>query len=471
MGSSRVTGLWLEQALAAEQPTTAPPPLEGAIEADVCIVGGGYTGLWTALRVREQEPAANVVLLEAEICGGAASGRNGGFALSWWPKAETLIERVGPERALRLGLAAETAIDELESFCAAEGIDAEVRRGGWLWTATSQAQARAWSGAVRTCESLGVTPFEELSAAEVTARLGSPAHIGAVYERRAATVHPALLARGLRAVAQRRGVRIHEHSAMTKVDRRRGIVHTAHGQVRSRSVVLATNAWLAQVPELARAVLPLSSDVVATEPIPELLEQIGWTGGEAVSDSHLMVDYYRTTRDGRIVFGRGGGGLAFRGRFGAAWDHHQGRARQTASALRLLVPAAREAKITHAWGGAVDRSHDGLPFFGRLPGAVPTVYGVGLSGNGVAPSLLAGRILASLALERRDEWSECGLADGIPSRFPAEPIRFVGGLLVREAVRRKEEREDQGLPVNGVVRRLAGFAPSGYFKVTKDGER
>jgi glycine/D-amino acid oxidase-like deaminating enzyme len=466
-----MTGLWMEQALADEAGGSPAPSLEGAVDADVCVVGGGFTGLWTALRVKEQEPSASVVLLEADICGGAASGRNGGFALSWWPKVETLIERVGHEEALRLGHASEDAIDELERFCTGEGVDAEVCRGGWLWTATSAAQARAWTGAVSTCASLGVTPFEELSGIEVEERLGSPAHVGAVYERSAATVQPARLARGLRDAARRRGVRIYEQSAMTSLDRGRGIVHTADGLVRSRAVVLAMNAWLAQVRELARAVVPLSSDVVATEPIPELLELMGWTGGESVSNSRLMVDYYRTTKDGRIVFGRGGGGLAFRGRFGSGWDHHSGRSAQTAAALRRLVPAAREAKITHSWGGAVDRSHDGLPFFGRLKGGVPIVYGVGLSGNGVAPSVIAGRILASLALERRDEWSQCGLADGIPSRFPAEPVRFVGGLLVREAVRHKEGREDDGLRVNGVVRRLAAFAPSGFFKVTDEDRR
>jgi glycine/D-amino acid oxidase-like deaminating enzyme len=217
------------------------------------------------------------------------------------------------------------------------------------------------------------------------------------------------------------------------------------------------------------AVVPLSSDVVATEPIPEVLERIGWTGGEAISNSRLMVDYYRTTRDGRIVFGRGGGGLAFRGRFGTSFDWSAARAREVVAALHRLVPAARGARITHAWGGAVDRSHDGLPFLGRLRRGAPVFYCAGFSGNGVAPSALCARVLASLALERDDEWARCGLTRGVPGRFPPEPARYVGGRLVRAAVHRKEALEDDGRRADPVTRRVAALAPSGFFKVSRDG--
>ncbi|MGH2451699.1 MAG: amine oxidase, partial [Candidatus Limnocylindria bacterium] len=119
------------------------------------------------------------------------------------------------------------------------------------------------------------------------------------------------------------------------------------------------------------------------------------------------------------------------------------------------------------WGGPIDRTTDGLPFFGRLPGRARVVYGVGFSGNGVAPSLTAGKILASSALGREDEWSGCGLNRGVPSRFPPEPLRFVGGLVVREAVRRKETREDEGESVDPVTRRIAALAPSGFFRVSR----
>src|SRR5215211_5220691 len=144
-----VRSLWLEEALARENGEDLAV-LREKTRADVCIVGGGYTGLWTAIRLKDLEPAAEVVLVEADICGGGPSGRNGGFALSWWSKIETLVERVGEEEALRLARAAEAAVSELDDFCTREGIDAHFHRGGWLWTATSAAQLGGWNGALQT---------------------------------------------------------------------------------------------------------------------------------------------------------------------------------------------------------------------------------------------------------------------------------------------------------------------------------
>lgn len=461
-----VRSLWLQEALAAET-EVASDELRGGLEAEVCIVGGGYTGLWTALRVAELEPSARVVLLEADICGGGPSGRNGGFALSWWPKLETLEQRVGREEAVRLAHASESAVAELAAFCEREEIDAHVHRGGWLWTATSPAQLDSWLGAVEAAAEVGAEPFRLLSAEEVQARTGSPVHLGAAFEPSAAIVHPGLLARGLRRVALARGVRIFERSPLLGLDRERGLARTPGGLVKANAVVLATGPWLAGVREIRRGVVPLSSDMIATEPMPERLAEAGWTGGEAVSNCRLMVHYYRTTRDGRIAFGRGGGRLAFGGRVDGAFDYNERQTRELTEELPRLVPFARGVTLTHAWGGPIDRTTDGLPFFGRLPGRARVVYGVGFSGNGVAPSLTAGKILASSALGRDDEWSGCGLNRGIPGRFPPEPVRFVGGLVVREAVRRKETREDDAKSVDPVTRAVASLAPAGFFRVER----
>jgi hypothetical protein len=152
---------------------------------------------------------------------------------------------------------------------------------------------------------------------------------------------------------------------------------------------------------------------------------------------------------------------------GAKFGFNERQTRELSDELPRLVPFARGAALTHAWGGPIDRTTDGLPFFGRLRGRVRVVYGVGYSGNGVAPSLTAGKILASSALGREDEWSGCGLSRGVPSRFPPEPIRFVGGLVVREAVRRKETREDDARSVDPVTRAVASLAPAGFFRVER----
>jgi glycine/D-amino acid oxidase-like deaminating enzyme len=458
--------LWLQEALLGEAAAETPELLE-TIEADVCIVGGGYTGLWTALRIKELRPDATVVLLEADICGGGPSGRNGGFALSWWPKIETLQKRLGKEEAIRLVKASEGAIAEIGEFCEREGVDAHFHQGGWLWTASSPAQVGSWEGAVAAAEAYGEHPFELLSGEEVQARTGSPVHLGAAYEKSTATVQPALLARGLRRVALERGVRIYERTAMIDLDRKAGVVRTPSGAVRSGAVVLALNAWAIKIRELSRALVAVASDMVATAPMPGRLAESGWTGGEAISNCRLMVHYYRTTKDGRVAFGRGGGRLAFGGRVNSNFDYSGDQTEELKADLVRLVPGAEGVPVTNAWGGPIDRTTDGLPFAGRLPGRVPIVYGTGYSGNGVAPSLTFAKILASSALGLADEWSGAGLNQGVPSRFPPEPVRFLGGLVVREAVRRKEGREDRGLTCDPLTGAVAGLAPQGFFRVKR----
>jgi putative aminophosphonate oxidoreductase len=463
VGAAR--SLWLEEALAHDD--AIEKTLRERVRADVCIVGGGYTGLWTAIRIKELEPAADVVLVEADICGAGPSGRNGGFALSWWPKIETLVERVGDEEALRLARVAEAAVSELGDFCAREGIDAHFHRGGWLWTATSAAQLGGWTGALQTAARLGADPFRLVGAEEMRERTGSPVHLGGLFDSDAATVHAGYLARGLRRAAVARAVRIYERSPMLELDREDGVVRTPSGSVQAEAVVLALNAWAIQIRDLGRAIVALSSDMIATAPMPELLAKSGWTGGECISNSRLMVHYYRTTRDGRIAFGRGGGRLAFGARVDANFDFNRRQTNELKEELPQLVPAAAGVAVTHAWGGPIDRSRDGLPVFGRLPGRRRVVYATGFSGNGVAPSLTAAKILASSALGRDDEWSGSGLNRGVPAEFPPEPIRFLGGLVVREAVRRKERREDVGKRVDPLTRRIAAFAPSGFFRVSR----
>ena len=458
--------LWLQEALRAEDGVESQELLEDT-KADVCIVGGGYTGLWAALRIKELEPGADVVVVEQDICGGGPSGRNGGFALTWWSKVSTLIKRVGEEEAIRLAKASEDAVMEIRAFCEREGVDAHFHQGGWLWTATSPAQVGAWLASVETAAEHGVHPYELLSAEEVQERTGSPIHLGAAFEKTAAIVQPALLARGLRRVAVEKGVRIYERTPMVELDREEGVVRTPSGRVDADAVVLAVNAWATKIPELARAVVAVSSDIVATAPMPEKLKESGWTGGEAISDCRMLVHYYRPTKDGRVAFGRGGGRLAFGGRVNSNFDYNGRQTRDLEEELVTLVPAAKGVPITHAWGGPIDRTTDGLPIAGALPGRAHIVYATGFSGNGVAPSLTLAKMVASSALRRDDEWAGSPFNCGVCGVFPPEPLRFVGGLVVRQAVRVKEGREDRGKSVDPVTKAVAGLAPQGFFRARR----
>jgi putative aminophosphonate oxidoreductase len=458
-----VRSLWLEEALVGEQDA---PALEGEEHADVCIVGGGYTGLWTAIRLKELDPAADVVLVERDVCGSGASGRNGGFVLSLWAKLATLAKVCGNEEALRLAHASADAVTAIGEFCREHRIDAHYRGDGWLWTATNEAQIGAWTETVATAAALGEHPFEELLPAEAARRAGSPVHVAGIFEPTAATVQPALLARGLRRVALERGVRIFEHSPMRKLEGARPArIVTDRGSIRAEKVVLALNAWLTAVPELQRALVVIGSDIVATEPVSTRLDEIGWTDGSCISDSRMLVNYYRTTLDGRLVFGKGGGMLAFGGRIRGLFEGESPRRETVTASLRMLYPALADLQITRSWMGPIDRTKLAVPFFSHLPDREHLLYVLGYSGNGVGPTYLGGRILASLALGRDDEWSRCGLVRDPLGGFPPEPLRYVGGRIVRSAVARRETAEDEGREADALTRRVASLAPAGLVPV------
>ncbi len=436
--------------------------LQGQEKADIAIIGGGFVGLWTALTIKKHEPDCHVVILEQDVCGGGASGRNGGFAMSWWPKIGTLKAICSPEQALFLGHSAERAIYELGDFCLEHGIDAHFVQKGWLWTATTPAHIDSWNGTLQTCERLGVQPFERISAEALQRRTGSPIHLSGVFEASNATVQPAALVQGMRRVALEAGIRIHEHSAVVQIEPGDfSVLHTTAGQLKAEKVVLATNAWSAAIPELARLITPVNSSIAVTRPLREKLERIGWTGGEAITDSQLMVDYYRTTRDGRIVFGKGTGAISYRSEINSIFSEHPQSIAMTVDDLFHTYPELEKEVISHSWSGPIDRTYDSLPVFGHLSGQKNIFYGIGWSGNGVSPSRLGGRILASLALGRKDEWSQCALVDRTSKVFPPEPFRYIGGNLVRNAVIRKEQAEMRGDRPGAIDRFWAGFAPAG----------
>jgi putative aminophosphonate oxidoreductase len=450
---------WLKEVLPGEEDC---PALVGDVRSDIAIVGGGLVGLWTALRIKERDPGCDVVVLERDICGGGASGRNGGFVLSWWPKLASLVRLCGTSDAVAVARASEAVIDELGRYLDDHHIDGGLHRGGWLWTATSGAQMGAWEPVMRQCEQLGLHPFARISAEEVANRAGSRQHLAGVFDPAAATVQPAAVVRGLRRVAIEEGIRIFEHTHVRRLRRRRpAVLFTAAGRVRADKVVIATNAWAASMVELHSRLVVISSDVVVTAPVPERLQKIGWTGGEGITDSQMMVDYYRTTRDGRVAFGKGGWGIAIAGRVPTTFDRHPRRARLVAGDFRRYYPSLDDVPIVDHWSGPIDRTPDSLPILGHLGGREHLIYGVGWSGNGVGPSFLAGKILSALALGADDEWSRFPLVDRRQKHFPPEPVRFLGAHIVRQAIVSKERAENAGKRPLWAAEQLSKLAPAG----------
>ncbi|HSR23830.1 MAG TPA: FAD-dependent oxidoreductase, partial [Candidatus Eisenbacteria bacterium] len=332
-------GYWLEEA-GERRPL---PSAQGNLSCDVIVVGGGYTGMWTAWQVSRLEPGASVILLEADQCGHGPSGRNGGFANAMWFSMHTMRDRLGDTAAVRVARAAQDAVDEIGRFCSEQGIEAWYRRSGYLQVSAAPAQDGAWEEALAACRELGETGVvEPLSAEQVSRRCRSPRFRAGVLYGGAATVQPARLALGLRErLSDRPGVRVFERSPLRRL--RAGgwgcLAETPTARIRARSCVLALGSACAAAGSPLRGRLTVtSSHIVLTEPVPELLEEIGWTGGECITDSRAMVHYMRTTPDGRIAFGWGGGLIACGARLGGRAELDPGIVDRVASDLRSFFP-------------------------------------------------------------------------------------------------------------------------------------
>lgn len=445
---------WLEEALA--HPEFAGPDaqaLQGDTSADVVVLGGGYTGMWTAWFLKEAEPDLDVVLLEQDICGGGPSGRNGGFLNGMYEDLGTLLERFGEEGRRTAELAA-LSVDEIGTWCEAHGVDAWYGLNGDLAVSTAPAFDEAVHETVEDAESNGVGHlYRLLTAEEVRERFDSPvARIGATMSHTAG-VQPARLARGLRRVLIERGVRIFEQTPVMRFGARSATAETPGGTVRAGHAVLGLNAWSAVFPELRRSLMVRGTYIVATAPAPERLERMNWTGGEGVYDLRTSLHYLRTTADGRIVFGGAGHRVAPK-KVTARYRYDEGSVRDLARDFRRWFPAFDGVPLDSAWGGPIDASGSHLPFFGTLPGGAAH-YGVGFTGNGVGPCHMGGKILAGMALDRDDEFTTLPLTRGPIKRFPPEPLYSPGHRLVVGAVIRRDDLMDSRRRVDPVTNALA----------------
>jgi glycine/D-amino acid oxidase-like deaminating enzyme len=435
-------GWWLEEAGGAE----ALPPLSGSLDADVVVIGGGYTGMWTAWHLLEAEPSMSVVLLEGGVCGHGPSGRNGGFCESMWLSAPALRERFGDGPALALLEAASRSVTEIGAWCRDNDVDAWFRQSGYMCVSTAPAFDDAGRGAVRTAAELGrPEAVQELTPEQVRERCVSPVFRRGVLIPDFATLQPARLALGLRRRLLERGVRVFERSRVRALRAGGGVVaETPGGSVRAAAAVLAVGPGARSIGRLRSRLSVTSSHIVLTEPLPDLLEEIGWTGGECITDGRLLLHYFRTTPDGRIAFGWGGGRLACGARVNGRVELDREMAGEVARHLERIFPGVRGRRIAHAWGGPIDVSPSHIPQIGSFPDA-PVHYALGFTGNGVGPAQLAGRTLAALALDRRDDYTRLPVVGADAGAWvPPEPLAWLGGGAVRSAIIRVEAAAEQG---------------------------
>jgi glycine/D-amino acid oxidase-like deaminating enzyme len=454
---------WLQEAL-AHDPGPPCPPLDAHVVADVCIVGGGFCGLWTAIELSRREPSMRIVLVEADIVGGGASGRNGGFFSSSWWDLPGMVGFFGEHDALRYARRLADSVREVGAFVDDEAIDCWWHHDGSLAFRAGAWQAGiADAAAVELASRLGEsTRLQPRTAAQARAIVDSPRITDAVFAPDNATVQPARLARGLRRVLLERGVRIHERTPAVAIEHARpAVVRTPHGAVKADQVVLAHGSWAASWRGFRRSFAVIADTMVVTEPIPNLLREIGWTSHVGLADGRELLYYLRKTDDDRIAIGGGALGIAFGGRAASrAVTHDRHAAQVAADGLRWLFPQLEGVRFTHAWGGPIDQTASMVPFYRTLPpGNVHA--GLGFSGHGLSQTSVGGAILASKVLGVEDEHTSLPVARPELGRVPPEPFRWPAARLAAWALETGDRRETSGR-ARGVVRSLAGDAPERY---------
>ncbi|TIC79538.1 FAD-dependent oxidoreductase [Nocardioides sp. GY 10113] len=441
--------LWLDT---PDRPAPRPPvgadPTDSS--ADLVVVGGGYTGLWTALRAKERDPGRSVLLLEADRIAEHATGRNGGFCeaslthgeangLERWPDEFETLER--------LGLA---NLDEIEETVRRYGIDCGFERTGQLTVAT------------RPHEVADLEPDADgfLDAAAVRALVDSPTYLaGRLDAEGCAMVDPARLAWGLAAAAESLGVRIAEGTpvrAMRRTDSGMELA-TPHGVVRAARVVVATNAFTDLLPRVARRVVPVYDHVLATEPLsPEQLASLGWAGRSGVADSGNLFHYYRLTRDNRILWG----GYDAVYHFGRSIDaEHEQRAathRVLAEHFYETFPQLADVGFSHRWGGVIDTCTRFCAFFG-LAHRDRVAYAAGFTGLGVGASRFAADVMLDLLAGEPTERTRLAMVRERPLPFPPEPLAWVGIQLTRWASARADATGRRNLWLRTLDRMGLGF--------------
>ena len=437
----RSRSLWLETVPDSLAPRAA---LAASVRADVVIVGAGLTGLWTAYELLVRDPSLEVVVVEAEIAGFGASGRNGGWCSALFAGSREATAKVhGRGAAVALQRAMFATIDEVGRVLHDEGIDAHFHKGGTLELATRAPHVERLKAHIESERrwGFGESDYCWLDAAAASERIAADGVLGGIYTPHCARVHPARLVRGLAHAVERRGGVIYERSRVTELASRR--VTTAGGEVKAETVILATEGYTPGLPGHRRDVAPVYSLMIATEPLPaQVWDAIGWAGRETLTDGRHLIIYAQRTADDRIAFGGRGAPYHFHSRVRDAFDRDPSVFAELRAVLTELFPAVAGARITHEWGGPLGVPRDWYSSVGydRTSGFG---WAGGYVGDGVSTTNLAGRTLADLVLGVETELTALPWVNHRSPQWEREPWRWLGinaGLRLPTGADRVEAR-------------------------------
>ena len=437
----RKLSFWLDTV-----PGTLAPAnrLAGDVEVDVAIAGAGYTGLWTAYYLSRAEPGLRIAVCEREIAGFGASGRNGGWCSALFPASLGKLERMaGRDAAIAMQRAMQHTVDEVAAAVSAEAIDCHWAKGGTVQLARSAAQLDRATAEVAEAREFGFGSgdLKLLTAAQASDLVAATGVLGGTYTPHCAAIHPARLVRGLAEAVRRRGVTVFERTPVTAIEP--GRLVTPSGTVRARYVIRATEGYTPQLPGQRRAIVPVYSLMIATEPLPDSFwDRAGLAGRPTFGDLRHLIIYGQRTGDGRFAFG--GRGAPYH--LGSAIRPSFDRAPAVFAALRQtlaeLFPALGEARVTHAWGGPIGVPRDWCASVG-LDRSTGVGWAGGYVGDGVATTNLAGRTLADLVLGKDSGITRLPWVGHQSPRWEAEPLRWLGvnaGLQVMVWADRQEAR-------------------------------
>ena len=435
--------------------------LDGDAQVDVAIVGGGYTGLWTAYYLLKRDPGMRVAVIEREIAGFGASGRNGGWCSALFAAPhEKIARRYGRDAAIAMQKALVDTVDEIGRVTESEGIDADYFKGGTLTLVTSPTQLERVKQMVEEDRSWGFGPpdNEWLSSEELRSRLRVAGGLGARFTPHCARVHPARLVRGLADVVERRGVTIYERTAARSLGNHR--VETTGGTVTADVVVRATEGYTTELPGFKRDLMPLYSLMIATEPLPSSVwEEIGWSGYETIHDGRHLLIYAQRTADDRIAIGGRGAPYHFGSRITDATEGNREMFDAIRAAMVGLFPVTRDAAITHEWGGPLGVPRDWFSSVG-YDKQTGSAWAGGYVGDGVATSNLAGRTLADLITGEDGDLVRLPWVNHRSRSWEPEPLRWLGvnlGLQAMAHADRVEEKTGRATRRGTFVKRLIGI--------------
>lgn len=441
MPGYRVLSFWHDT---VPDPLSPRDPLPGDTDVDVAIVGAGYTGLWTAAYLAAADPSLRIAVLEKEIAGFGASGRNGGWCSALFPASTAKIARLhGRDGAVALTRAMNATVDEVGAASAAWGIDCHYAKGGTVTVARTPVQLDRARAAVSQAREFGFgeDDLRLLAPDEAARTMAATSVLGGTYTPHCAAIHPARLARGLASVVEARGVGLYERTPATRLAP--GLVETPHGRVRAEIVVRATEGYSPMLPGHRRVLAPVYSLMLATQPLPPAFwAGVGLTRRETFADFRHLIIYGQRTEDGRFAFGGRGAPYHFGSRVRAAYDREPAVFTELARVLRELFPDLGPAEVTHTWGGPIGVPRDWFASVG-LDRQTGLAWAGGYVGDGVGTSNLAGRTLADLILGRDTDLVRLPWVHHRSRRWEPEPLRWLGvnlGLRVMGHADRAEER-------------------------------